>query len=98
MPPPGLYFPAGYICSQIPGAALIQAKGPKLILGLTMVGTCGVFMALPLLARLGRTTAASVRIMAGCLTLCGFFQVRVSNPGGLPVFNSIALGHPVRDG
>lgn len=67
------WFP-GYIVSQIPGAALIQIYGPKLILGLTMVGTCGVFMLLPWLAQLGRNTAASVRIMAACLTVCGFCQ------------------------
>jgi hypothetical protein len=76
------WFP-GYICSQIPGAVLIQFYGPKLILGLTMVGTCGVFMLLPWLAQLGRSTAASVRIMAACLTVCGFCQGPLI-PGQVP--------------
>ena len=68
------WFP-GYLCSQIPGAALIQAIGPKIVMGLNTAGVCGFFMLLPWLARLGRSTAGSVRIMAACLTVCGFCQV-----------------------
>ena len=65
------------VTSQIPGAALIQAKGVKPVLGLTMVGTCGTFFLLPWLARLGTTgttAGVNVRIMAACLTVCGFCQ------------------------
>ena len=65
------------VTSQIPGAALIQAKGVKPVLGLTMVGTCGTFFLLPWLARLGATgttAGVNVRIMAACLTVCGFCQ------------------------
>ena len=68
------WFP-GYLCSQIPGAALIQGIGPKIVMGLNTAGVCGFFMLLPWLARLGRSTAGSVRIMAACLTVCGFCQV-----------------------
>eukprot|EP01045_Picozoa_sp_COSAG04_P049516 COSAG04_NODE_19561_length_413_cov_0.898089_1_plen_97_part_10 len=76
------WFP-GYLCSQIPGAALIQAIGPKIVMGLNTAGVCGFFMLLPWLARLGRSTAGSVRIMAACLTVCGFCQVR-SQPSSSP--------------
>eukprot|EP01046_Picozoa_sp_COSAG06_P057245 COSAG06_NODE_11099_length_1567_cov_0.868529_1_plen_448_part_10 len=65
---------SGYLCSQIPSAGLIQTKGAKLIGGLSMIGTCGLFALLPLFARLGRSTAETVRIMAACLTACGFCQ------------------------
>jgi sugar phosphate permease len=64
----------GYLCSQIPGAGLIQKNGAKVIGGLSLIGTCGIFALLPLLARLGRSTAETVRIMAACLTVCGFCQ------------------------
>jgi sugar phosphate permease len=45
-----------------------------LVGGVSLIGTCGIFMLIPALARLGRSTSASVRIMAACLTVCGFFQ------------------------
>jgi MFS family permease len=45
------------------------------VLGANMLGTCGLFCALPLLARLGGGGAArQVRVMAATLTVCGFFQ------------------------
>jgi hypothetical protein len=58
------YSCSGYLCSQIPGAGLIQTKGPKLILGLTMIGTCGIFTLTPALARLRRTIDLSERACA----------------------------------
>jgi MFS family permease len=69
------WFP-GYLVSQIPGAALIDRIGPKIVMGANMLGTCGLFMLLPVFVRLGGGGQISrqVRIMASTLTLCGFFQ------------------------
>eukprot|EP01052_Picozoa_sp_SAG31_P038501 SAG31_NODE_5158_length_2710_cov_1.918422_2_plen_447_part_00 len=67
------WFP-GYMSSQIPAAALIDRVGPKLVLGLNTIGVCGLFMLLPLIARLGATPAARVRLMVGTLTVAGICQ------------------------
>ena len=69
------WFP-GYISSQIPGAALIDRIGPKLVLGLSTTGVCGCFMLLPLIERAagGGSHSLRVRLMASTLTLAGFFQ------------------------
>ena len=66
------WFP-GYLVSQIPGAALIEKIGPKLVMGGNMLGTCGLFLLLPLFVRLA-PGSRQVRIMASTLTVCGFFQ------------------------
>lgn len=69
------WFP-GYLVSQIPGAALIDRIGPKIVMGLNMLGTCGLFLLLPVFVRIGGGGQISrqVRIMASTLTVCGFFQ------------------------
>lgn len=69
------WFP-GYLVSQIPGAALIDRIGPKIVMGVNMLGTCGLFLLLPVFVRIGGGGRVSrqVRIMASTLTVCGFFQ------------------------
>lgn len=87
------WFP-GYLITQIPGAALIDRVGPKVVLFGNMLGTCGLFLMLPLLARtLGSdSTARRVRVMASTLTLCGFFQGPLIPGTLLPLFCSSAIG------
>ena len=66
-------FHPGYICSQIPGAAVVRRSGPKFLATLQLVG-CAVFTAAMPSAGNIRSRGAAVAALSGLMACLGVVQ------------------------